>query len=307
VLLALCSKNNPEDVEAMLARHPHMAIRAEHLAALRVNWQDKASNLREIAAELNLGLDSLVFVDDNPAERAQVRQALPQVLVPELPADPASRPRFLAQLNDFASLTLTEEDAARGAYYAQERQRRVLQTSSQSLEEFLHTLALTLDVTCDDPGGIARLTQLAARTNQFNLTTRRHPEAAIARMIAEPTHRVYAARAADRFGDNGLIALLVAACAPDVWTIDTLLMSCRVIGRGIETALLARVAADAAAAGATRLRGEYVPSTKNAQVADLYARHGFARTAEPAPGHTLWERPVPGQPPLDVPAWIRLA
>jgi len=305
VLLALCSKNDPEDVDAMLAGHPHMRIRGEHLAALRVNWQDKASNLREIAAELNIGLDSLVFVDDNPVERAHVRQALPQVLVPELPADPALRPRFLAHLNDFASLVVTEEDAARGTYYAQERQRRVLQSSSQSLEEFLHTLALEIRITADEIDILGRLAQLAARTNQFNLTTRRHPEGTIARMMREPTHRVYALRAADRFGDNGIVGLLIAACEGAVWRIDTCLMSCRVIGRGIETALLARVAADAAAAGARELHGEYVRSAKNALVADFYPRHGFALADEPASGQSVWRRALDAEPPLVVPAWIR--
>ena len=306
VLLALCSKNNPEDVDAMLSGHPHMRIRGEQVAALRVNWQDKVTNLREIAAELNLGLDALVFVDDNPVERAQVRQALPQVLVPELPADPALRPRFLARLNDFASLVLTEEDAARGAYYAQERQRRALQTSSQSLEEFLHTLALEVQVTVDETEVVGRLAQLAARTNQFNLTTRRHPEAEIARMMGQPTHRVYALRAADRFGDNGIVMLLIVACEGGVWRIDTCLMSCRVIGRGIETALLSRVAADAAAAGVRELRGEYVRSAKNALAADFYPRHGFSLLAEPAGGHAVWQRAIGAGAPLGVPPWIRM-
>jgi FkbH-like protein len=306
VLLALCSKNNPEDVDAMLAGHPHMRIRGEHLAALRVNWGDKVTNLREIAAELNIGLDGLVFVDDNPVERAQVRQALPQVLVPELPGDPALRPRFLERLNDFASLVVTEEDAARGTYYAQERQRRTLQASSQSLEEFLHTLALEVRVTVDETEIVGRLAQLAARTNQFNLTTRRHAEGEIARMMREPSHRVYAVRAADRFGDNGIIALLIIACEEGVWYIDTCLMSCRVIGRGIETALLGRVAADAAAAGVRELRGEYVRSAKNALVADFYPRHGFSLLAEPAEGHTLWRRAIGEGPALAVPAWIRM-
>jgi FkbH-like protein len=305
VLLAFCSKNNPEDVDAML-RHPHMRIRGEHLAALRVNWQDKATNLREIAAELNIGLDSLVFVDDNPVERAHVRQALPAVLVPELPVDPALRPAFLAHLNDFASLVLTDEDASRGAYYAQERQRRTLQSSSQSLEEFLHTLALEVRVTVDEQAILGRLAQLAGRTNQFNLTTRRHPESEIARMMQQPGHRVYAVRAADRFGDNGIVGLLIVACDEGVWHVDTCLMSCRVIGRGIETALLARVAADATVAGVRNLRGEYVKSAKNALVADFYPRHGFALVGEPGEGHQVWGRAIAAEPPLATPPWIRM-
>jgi len=306
VLLALCSKNNPEDVAAMLAGHPQMRIRGEHVAAVRVNWQDKVTNLREIAAELNLGFDALVFVDDNPVERAHVRQALPQVLVPELPADPALRPRFLARLNDFASLTLTEEDAARGAYYAQERQRRALQTSSQSLEEFLHTLVLEVRVTVDETEVVGRLAQLAARTNQFNLTTRRHPETEIARMMRESSHRVYALRAADRFGDNGIVMLVIVASEGVVWRIDTCLMSCRVVGRGIETALLSRLLADAATAGAREVRGEYIRSAKNALAADFYPRHGFALLAEPAEGHAVWQRAIGDGTPLAVPPWIRM-
>jgi FkbH-like protein len=306
VLLAFCSKNNPEDVDAMLARHPHMRLRGEHLAALRVNWQDKVTNLRELASELNIGLDSLVFVDDNPVERAHVRQALPQVLVPELPADPALRPRFLARLNDFASLSLTEEDAARGAYYAQERQRRTLQASSQTLEEFLHTLALEVRITLDETEIVGRLAQLAGRTNQFNLTTRRHAEADLARMMRQPSHRVYAVRAADRFGDNGIIGLAVVACDEGVWHLDTVLLSCRVIGRGIETALLARIAVDAASAGVRELRGEYLRSAKNAQVADFYPRHGFLPAGEAEDGHTLWRRALDVEPPLRTPAWIAL-
>ena len=190
---------------------------------------------------------------------------------------------------------LTEEDAARGAYYAQERQRRALQTSSQSLEEFLHTLALEVQVTVDETEVVGRLAQLAARTNQFNLTTRRHPEAEIARMMGQPTHRVYALRAADRFGDNGIVMLLIVACEGGVWRIDTCLMSCRVIGRGIETALLSRVAADAAAAGVRELRGEYV---RSAQV--------VGTNPAPAEGHAVWQRAIGAGAPLGVPPWIRM-
>ncbi len=306
VLLALCSKNNSGEVDAMLVDHPHMRIRGEHLAALRVNWQDKVTNLREIAAELNIGLDSLVFVDDNPVERAQVRQGLPAVLVPELPADASLRPRFLNRLNDFASLVATDEDAKRGAYYGQERQRRALQAGTESLEEFLHTLGVEVRITVDEVESVGRLAQLAGRTNQFNLTTRRHGEGEIARMTAQPSHRVYGVRAADRFGDNGLIALVIVACEDGVWHIDSCLMSCRVIGRGIETALLARVAADAARTGMRELRGEYIRSAKNALVADLYPRHGFVPLAEPANGHSLWRLALNGEAPISVPSWIRV-
>ena len=160
-------------------------------------------------------------------------------------------------------------------------------------------------MTVDETAVVGRLAQLAARTNQFNLTTRRHPESEIARMIRQPGHRVYALRAADRFGDNGLVMLLIVACEGDIWHIDTCLMSCRVIGRGIETALLARVAADAAAGGVRELSGEYIRSAKNALAADFYPRHGFFVLAEPAEGHTVWHRAVGEGSPLAVPAWKR--
>jgi FkbH-like protein len=307
ILLALCSKNNLDDALPVFERHPAMVLKREHIAAHRINWQPKATNLRELAAELNIGLDSLVFLDDNPVERAAVRSELPEVLVPELPSDPALYRAALLELDAFESLAVTSEDRQRGKLYAEQAQRREFENAIRgaSIEDYLAGLNMTVEIEPVNATSLARIAQLTNKTNQFNLTTRRYSEADILAMRDSGVD-VLGMRVTDRFGDNGLVG--VAILMPNVdgaREVDTLLLSCRVMGRGVETALLAYLADQARQGGASVLRGRFIPTAKNAPSADVYARHGFALMHECSQGTQVWELDV-NEGRLTVPAWLTL-
>jgi FkbH-like protein len=281
ILLAICSKNNPDDALPVFEHHPEMVLKLSHFAAQRINWQPKSQNIAEIARELNIGLDSLVFLDDNPVERAAVRAALPQVLTPELPTDPAEYRRALLEVAEvFDTLAVTAEDRDRNRLYVEQRARQEAQTAIQaggsSLEDYLADLQIVVDIEPDTEVSLPRIAQLTGKTNQFNLTTRRYTEAEILQKKSEGW-RVYSARVGDRFGDNGLTGVALVAPSRDTWTIDSLLLSCRVMGRGVETAILAYLVDEARRAGATFLDAEYLPTPKNDVVRNLYRDHGFTQ------------------------------
>jgi FkbH-like protein len=313
IILAVNSKNNEADALTVLEQHPEMLLRPRHFAAMRINWQDKATNLREIAAELNIGLDSLVFVDDNPAECALVRAQLPEVLTVELPRDPALYRDVLLDLTDFDSLTLTEEDRQRGQLYAERRERQEWEAAhtdaAGTLGDYLRDLGIRVRIERADSFAIPRVAQLIGKTNQFNLTTRRHSEQAVRALAASDAAAVYGVRVADRFGDHGLVGVAITAQAANAWTIDTLLLSCRVLGRGVETALLSTLAADARAAGAQTLRGEFIPTAKNEPAREFYPQHGFHRvaaaTAGPEGAAQEWELDLRASD-VAPPAWLAI-
>jgi FkbH-like protein len=302
VILAVSSKNNEDEALAALAQHPEMLVRPEHFAVLRINWQSKAENLREIAAELNVGLDAVAFLDDNPVERSLVRAQAPEVTVIELPDDPLQFADTIRSSPVFETLGLTEEDRARGRLYAEQRQRVDLQRSAASLEDFYHSLAMTVEIQDVSSSTLPRAAQLTQKTNQFNLTTRRYTEQQLEDFLARGS-RVYTVRVKDRFGDNGIVGVAITTQADGTCEIDTLLLSCRVIGRTVETAILSVIADDAEAAGATTLVGSYIPTKKNAPARDFYATHGFAETAND--GRSMWELALEGRP-LSCPPWITL-
>lgn len=304
VLLAVASKNDEPDVWEVFDRHPGMRLKREHLSAARINWLPKSGNLRELAAELNLGLDSLIFLDDSPAECAEVRANTPEVATVHLDGDPSG---FIAQVEAAAlldRLSLTAEDSRRAESYQQERAREQLRDAHVSLEEYLANLNLVVRICPATPAHIPRLAQLVNKTNQFNLTTRRRTEAEVVALAADPAWRLFTVHVTDRFGDYGLTGAVFAHLRTDGWELDTLLMSCRVLARGVETAILATVCRAAEEEGASRVYGRYVPTAKNGMVADLYLRHGFeeidnqlyARSVHPAlpiPTHlTLETAPV---------------
>ncbi|HWB07037.1 MAG TPA: HAD-IIIC family phosphatase [Verrucomicrobiales bacterium] len=279
VLLAAASKNNPADVEAVFAEHPSCLLRREHFSAFEVHWEDKAVSLRRVARALNIGLDALVFFDDNPVERAWVREQLPAVTVIEAPTSPMGYWKALDDSGCFDSLTLTNEDRQRAGMYAQEEQRKALQSSAGSLEDFLRSLDLVLTVGRIDESTLPRVAQLLAKTNQFNLTTRRHDEAAIREMSGAGAGLWVRVR--DRFGDAGLVGVVIAVPADaGTWRIDTLLMSCRVIGRRVETAMLGLLERAAAQRGVHCLHGEFVPSLKNQPASGFLPDHGFVPNGE---------------------------
>jgi FkbH-like protein len=275
VLLALNTKNNQQDVLEVLREHPDCILKPEHFACLKINWQDKAANLREIASELNIGLDSLVFVDDNESECEFVRNALPEVEVLCLSRDPTRHERDLRSLGCFDTLALTEEDLARTQFYQTERARRATLGQSQTYEEYLRSLEMIL--TIERGGGLnaPRVAQLSQKTNQFNLTTRRYSESDIRQMLSDPNTTVYSVRLVDRFGDSGIIGVAIVKRNEHEALIDSLLVSCRVIGRGVEQAMLAVIAADEKSRGSGILVGQYLPTTKNHVTADFYPKNGF--------------------------------
>jgi FkbH-like protein len=278
ILLAVASKNDPEVVEHAFRHHPEMLIRWEDLAAVRINWEPKSGNLRAIAAELNLGADALVFFDDNPVERAEVRANAPEVRVVEVPADPLAYGDALARVWDFDQPSLSDEDRARATMYRLDRQRSALAATARSPDEFLASLEMVATVGEADAGTLGRVAQLVAKTNQFNLTTRRHGPAELAAMAADPATVVAWLRLADRFGDQGLVGVAILRREGEQGLIDTLLMSCRVMNRRVEQALAAYLVEHARRLGCRELIGHYLPTRKNGMVRDLYPRLGFTAT-----------------------------
>lgn len=305
VLLAICSKNNPQDALQVIRQHPGMRLREEHFAAVRINWEDKASNLRALAEELNIGLDSFVFIDDNPVERTWVSQSIPEMLVPEWPAEPADYKTTLLALaaKEFFKPRITAEDRKRGEAYQAQAARRKLESSGASVEDFYRALEMRARIGRANSFTIPRIAQLTQKTNQFNLTTRRYSEPEIRAASADAGTEVFWLELNDRFGPSGIVGVLILKNldAGD-WLIDTFLLSCRVMGRTVENAFLAAVVQET---GASRLVGEFVPTAKNAPVRDLYERLGFAHVRDD--GETRIWALDDARARLDVPEWFEIS
>jgi FkbH-like protein len=273
VMLAVCSKNNPEDALLPFREHPEMVLREEDIAIFSANWKSKDENLREIAAALNVGLDAIVFVDDNPAERSRVRQNLPEVEVVEMPADPALYISTLSKLALFETLTITKEDRERTASIRENLERKALESSAASVDDYLAQLDIKVRLAPFDEANLPRIVQLINKTNQFNLTTRRRTDAEVRALVAAGAY-TQAMRVTDRFGDSGLTGVLIAIPDGTGLRVDTWLMSCRVLGRRLEEVMFAALVHYAAKNGYTELVGEYIPTAKNGLAADLYDRLG---------------------------------
>jgi FkbH-like protein len=263
VILAINSRNNPDDAWEVIRKHPNMILKENHFAAARINWNDKAENLRELADELNIGLDSMVFLDDDPTNRELVRTLVPEVETPDLPPDPSEYARFLNALACFPSGAVTDEDAMRGHLYVTERLRKEEEKKYGNKEDFLRGLALELFVYEDDASCIPRLAQLTEKTNQFNTDKIPLTEAEIADAVASPDHAVFYARLQDKFGDHGVIAFALVEKTRDRWHIRSLLMSCRVFGRGVEDAMLGVMLKRAHEGGAERMTIAFRKTPKN--------------------------------------------
>jgi FkbH-like protein len=294
IVLAVCSKNEPEIAASVFEQHPEMLLQRSDFAAFVANWTDKASNLRTIAESLNLGLDSLVFIDDNPAERARVRASLPQVAVPELPADPAHYVRCIADAGYFEAVSFTSEDSERANHYAANAEREAVRSAAQSLDEYLSGLEMTVSYGPVGPVDLARSTQLINKTNQFNTTTRRYSTEEFAALAAAPNCIALQFRLVDRFGDNGLVSLILLSeldSEPGTHIIVNWVMSCRVFGRQLEYEAMNIAAEYASKAGASRLRADYIPTAKNGVIRDLFEKLGFsAATTHDSDGNvTSWE------------------
>jgi FkbH-like protein len=300
VVLAVCSKNDDATARLPFREHPGMLLKEEHIAVFTANWEDKASNLERIAQRLDIGLDSLVFLDDNPVERAQVREALPQVAVPELGADPSTFARTLMLAGYFDSAAFTPEDLARAEQYQGNAHRAELMESSRDLGQFLRSLEMTIQFAPFHAQGRKRIAQLINKTNQFNLTTRRYTEAQVAAMEASPAHFTLQVGLVDRFGDNGMICAVICQRRADEWEIDSWLMSCRVLNRKVEESVCNRIAREAIAQGAKRLIGVYVPTPRNNIVAGLFGQLGFVRQDD-AREEQRWVLDLEAFQPFDVP------
>jgi FkbH-like protein len=304
ILLAICSKNNPADAMEALEKHPGMLLRPVHFAAMRISWNDKVQGLREIASELNIGTDSLAFLDDNPAEREQVRAALPEVMVIDLPKNPFEYAAAVQDCPVFQRLSLSVEDQQRTGLYAEQRERARGEQLFQSKEDFYRFLEQEVEIAPVSPETLGRISQLTQKTNQFNLTTRRYTEQQISEISARTGWRVLCIRVRDRFGDQGVVGAAITHDERNTCEIDTFLLSCRVIGRTVETAFLSALAKAASARACTRLSGYFLPTKKNAPAQKFYSRHGFQLASETSEGG-LWVLDLQTQQ-IPCPDWIEL-
>lgn len=282
VLLAICSKNNAADVQKVWEKHPHMILRKEDFAAIRINWVDKAENILSIADELNLGVDSFVFLDDMPAERDNIRQRIPDVIVPEFPKDIEAYPKFILDVFHayFRRMRITEEDASKIQQYVENAQRKEA-SEGISYEEFLESLQLRVEQVELNEGRLERVVQLIGKTNQFNLTTKRYTRKDIERMI-DSHFKLYTYRVSDRFGDYGLVAVIIVDL--DVPAIDSFLMSCRIMGKQVENYFINDVEEDLLEMGFSTLGAAYIPTKKNLPVSHLYDDLGYTVVAASASG-----------------------
>jgi FkbH-like protein len=277
IVLAVCSKNSEAIAREPFQHHPEMLLREEHFAVFQTNWLDKAANLRVIAETLGLGLESIAFADDNPAERARVRQELPLVSVIELGSEPAFYPARIADSGVFDHLPLNSDDRLRADSYRRRASGAALAATIDNYDDYLRSLKMTISVSRFDAIGRSRIAQLINKSNQFNLTTRRYSETDVRRIEENPGEFLcWQVRLDDAFGQHGIISVLIVRKLAKVWTIDTWLMSCRVLTRGVEETLMNMLMQDAREAGVQAVIGEYIPASRNALVADLYSRMGFA-------------------------------
>lgn len=285
VILAVCSKNDHANAMAPFEQHPEMILKPADIACFVANWSDKAQNIREIAQRLNIGLDSLAFIDDNPFERNLVRSELPMVAVPEVPEDPGLIPAVIADAGYFEGLSVTEEDRERTKQYQANIAREALQAQAADLPAYLRGLEMELIWKRFDRIGLARTVQLINKTNQFNLTTKRYTEPDVLAIMDDPRVFGLQLRLTDRFGDNGIIAVVIGRAQDDAsLVIDTWLMSCRVLGRQVEEATLILVAREPKRLGARKLIGDYRPTAKNGMVRSHYQKLGFTLLEENADG-----------------------
>lgn len=285
IILAVCSKNDESAAKEPFEKHPDMVLKLDDIAVFVANWENKADNIRRIQRVLNIGFDAMVFLDDSPFERNMVRAGIPEVLVPELPEDPAEYLPYLRRLNLFETAAVTDEDADRTRQYREEARREEVREKSVGEEDFLAGLGMRAGIKPFDRFNIPRVAQLTQRSNQFNLRTVRYTESDLIALAARPDVVTLAFSLEDRFGSYGLISAVILRKEDEAFIIDTWVMSCRVLKRGVEVFILNAVMAAARERGASEVRGEYIPTAKNGLVKGLYRELGFL--PDPA-GADLW-------------------
>jgi len=282
VILAINSRNNEDEALRAIRDHPFMVLREEHFATMKINWSDKISNIKEIAQELNIGLDSIVYFDDDPINRELMSKAIPQIKTVDLPDDPSLYASTLMQINDFNTLVMTNEDRNRGEMYRQEHKRTELKRSSSNLEDFLKQLEIRVTMKKANNFTIPRIAQLTLKTNQFNLTTRRYQEEDVETLAQDHTKLIGCAQTQDKFGNNGITGVYIVNKnhVDKEWFIDTFLLSCRVMGRGIEDAMMGYILSKAKEEGVTKVKAEFIPTKKNKPCEQLLPNFGFKREGE---------------------------
>lgn len=303
VILAIASKNNEADVDAVFAQHKFMLLQRSQFAASQVHWEAKSESLARIARQLGIGLEHIVFADDSPMECDQVRRQLPAVTVINLPKRPELYVDALLDEGLFDTLGLSDEDRRRGALYQQRAQAESMRRESGSIEDYYRSLAMELRIAPVANATLARASQLTQKTNQFNLTTLRYSEADLAERMGDPSWLLLTVGVLDKFGDNGIVGVMMAQAREGRFEIDTFLLSCRVIGRTVETAMLAHLCKAALERGIGKLSGQLRPSAKNLPVRDLFERHGFARLGEDGSGNSAWELDLQSAP-IGYPGWF---
>jgi FkbH-like protein len=293
VVLAVSSKNDHEKALAVFREHPHMVLREEDIAVFAVNWQNKADNIRIIRNTLNLGYESMVFLDDNSFERNLVREFLPEVNVVELPEDPAEYVKVLSEYNLFEATSFTAEDQERSEMYRQEAQRVQVAQSFANLDSYLDSLKIEAEISRFDDAHLERIYQLTQRSNQFNLTTRRHSEAELVSYMRDEHGALpLYVTLRDRYGSYGLISTIIVTFRGDEARIETWLMSCRVLSRGLEQWAMNKVVEAARHREIRTIMGEYIQTPKNDMVREFFPQFGFERDAESTDAHAIWRLPV---------------
>jgi FkbH-like protein len=278
ILLAINSKNNFDDAIKVIEEHPDMILKKEHFASIKINWNDKVSNIKEISDELNFGLENFVFFDDDPLNREFMKSSLPQVLTVDLPADPSKYVRTIQEMNEFNLLKITDEDKQRGVMYSQQRDRKTLEKSSNNLEDFLKNMDLKITIKKADSFTIPRISQLILKTNQFNLTTKRYSLEEVQKMSQNNSILMGCVQVEDKFGDNGITAIfIVEKNGTKEWILDTFLLSCRVMGRQIEKSILGYIIKIAKQNNVDKIIANFVPTKKNQPIENFLPDCGFKR------------------------------
>jgi len=304
ILLAICSKNNEQDVFDVLRNHPDMLLKEHHFVAWQINWNDKATNMIEITRELNIGLDSIVFADDNPFEGGLIRDQLPDAEVIDLSGDPSTFRSKLLSKGFFDSLTLSQEDTQRSKMYQDNKERKQIFENSACLEEYLNKLEIVVDVGTPNDATIGRVAQLTQKTNQFNATTKRYTESQIRLYVENSTYDVFFMSLRDKVAELGIVGVAIVRYLGNIAEIDSFLLSCRALGRKVEEALLAHVLMIASHKGCVSVIGSYIPTPKNMQVADFYRKCGFERV-ENQGNTTKWKISLE-QGKFLAPTWIKI-
>jgi FkbH-like protein len=300
IILAVVSKNNIENALLPFRKHPRMILKEEDISVFIANWENKADNIRLLQKTLNIGFDSIAFIDDSPFERDLVRSVLPEVIVPEMPEDPSSYIEALAALNLFETASYADADRQRPAQYREEAQRELAKTQFGSIDDYLASLGMKIKLERFSPFNLPRIAQLSQRSNQFNLATRRYSEAVCAALMNDDKNAVpFTLTLSDKFGDYGLISVIILKRKGDDIDIDEYLMSCRVLKRGVESFAMNNIFGFAARHGARRVTGRYIRSGKNDMTKDFFGDFGFKKLSEAANGNSEWALEVEAYEPRE--------